>query len=128
MKHPVKVLIVDDDEYVVYFLSRFLEEEGYKIKTAPNGRIGLDILGREKFEIVLLDIRMPVLDGLDTMKEIKLLKPEPVVIVFTGERSHDRETEVIHEEVFGVIYKPYDINKLRKMVKKAVIEYEKRKR
>lgn len=128
MRHSVKVLIVDDDEYIVYFLSRFLEEEGYKIKTAYNGQVGLDILCKEKFEIVLLDIKMPGFDGLDTMKEIKSLKPEPVVIVFTGERDHDRETEVIHEGAFGVIYKPYDINKLRKMVKRAVIEYEKRKR
>ena len=128
MKNLEKVLVIDDDEDVPYFISRFLEKQGYETKIARNGQIALDMLGKEIFGIILLDIKMPVLNAVSALDKIKQLKPEPVVIVFTGEKDCDKEREMIQKGVFGVIYKPYKLNDVRKLLKKATLEYKERKR
>jgi len=128
MKNLEKILVIDDDEDAPYFISRFLEKQGYETKIARNGQITLHILVKEIFGIILLDIKMPVLNGVSALDKIKQLKPEPVVIVFTGERDCDKEREMIQKGVFGVIYKPYKLNDVRKLLKKATLEYKERKR
>ena len=128
MKNLEKILVIDDDEDAPYFISRFLEKDGYETKISRNGQIALHMLGNEIFGIILLDIKMPVLNGVSALDKIKQLKPEPVVIVFTGERDCDKEREMIQKGVFGVIYKPYKLNDVRNLLKKANLEYKNRKR
>jgi two-component system OmpR family response regulator len=128
MKNLEKVLVIDDDEDAPYFISRFLEKEGYETKIARNGQIALNMLAKEIFGIILLDIKMPVLNGVSALDKIKQLKPEPVVIVFTGEKDCDKETKMIQKGVFGVIHKPYKLNHVRKLLEKSNLEYKNRKR
>ncbi len=123
-----KILVVDDDEDVAYFVSKFLEAEGYKTRTAFDGQKALNILGREAFGIILLDLMMPVLDGMSVLGKIKQLKNKPIIIVFTGKRITEEEKKVINKEAFGIIYKPYKLKDIRRLLKRASAEIRKRKR
>jgi len=79
-----KVLVVDDEEPVRRLLEDLLKKEKCTVKFATSGEEALDIIGKEDFEVVLLDIKLPGISGLDTLKKIKERKPYLIVIMITG--------------------------------------------
>jgi len=121
-----RVLIVDDNEYVIYFMSRFLEEEGYGVMIARNGWAALDYIKKNSFEVILLDVRMPVMDGIDTLEKIRMMNIPSVVIIVTGDRDESKLNRITMHGVFDIIYKPYSIDDLRKTMKRADFEYRRR--
>jgi two-component system, OmpR family, alkaline phosphatase synthesis response regulator PhoP len=66
------VLIVDDERDIVRFMQIALEHEGVAVRTAYNGREALDILSRERFDILILDVMMPVMDGIELLRQVRL--------------------------------------------------------
>ena len=81
---PYKVLVVDDETYVRDLLKDLLEKEKCAVGCASSGEEALDIINKEDFDIVLLDIKLSGISGLDTLKKIKERKPDLVVIMTTG--------------------------------------------
>ena len=129
MKKTGKILIVDDDKDVLRFLTRFLSEEGYTVLSALNGKIALSMLKKSKFDLIMLDVKMPVMDGMEFMEKIENINLNSMIIVMTGEQNHKKDLSLAkHKKVVDIIYKPYNINKLRKLIKKAYFEYGKLKK
>lgn len=122
IKIPAKVLIVDDEKDFVEIFALRLQEAGEKIFTAYSGKECLEKLASENIDVIILDIKMPDMDGIETLKKIKALYPLVEVIMLTGHAT--AETAVIGMKMgaFDYIMKPADFNAIQTMVKDARIK------
>jgi DNA-binding NtrC family response regulator len=116
----IRILIVDDEEDLVGALAERLTLRGFDVETATSGADGLDHLAQREFGVVLLDIKMPGIDGLELLAEIKEKHPASAVILFTGHSSLADAEKGIREGAFGYLEKPVDIEKLIEEVRRAV--------
>lgn len=82
-----KILIIDDDEMLCEELAEILMGNGYDVKTALDGQKGLDAIREAPYDLVLLDIKMPQLNGLEALKEIKESKTAPKVMILSANHS-----------------------------------------
>ncbi|HEU4940003.1 MAG TPA: sigma-54 dependent transcriptional regulator, partial [Candidatus Eisenbacteria bacterium] len=89
------ILIIDDDETIRYFLPRDLEAEGFQVQTADTGLAGLRALEREPVDLVLLDIRMPDLTGIEVLQRIREQWPDQIVVMLTGEPDHETAVQAM---------------------------------
>jgi len=89
-----------------------LNRKGYTVATAKNGMEAIEKIKERSFDIVFIDIKMPFMNGVETYKKIKKIKPGTVVIMMTAYSVEDLVQEALREGVYGVIYKPLDIEKV----------------
>ncbi|MDP8211540.1 MAG: response regulator, partial [Candidatus Stygibacter australis] len=101
-----RVLIVDDDKNIRDLLEEFLRDEGYLTTSAVDGEDALDKLEYQKFDLYVLDICMPRMDGMQLMKEIKRRHPFAVIIITTGFSTLENAVRAIREGAFHYIAKP----------------------
>jgi PAS domain S-box-containing protein len=121
------VLLVEDEEAIVRVLARSLQYDGYEVVTAANGQEGLEVFRRERPDIVLTDIKMPVMDGLELLKEIKAESPETEVIIITGHGDMDSSIEALQHDASDFINKPVVDEALSIALKRAEGKIEIRK-
>jgi DNA-binding response OmpR family regulator len=107
-----KLLVVDDEVEICDFLKTFFEERNYKVFTALNGETALRLVEREKPAIVLLDIKMPGLDGIEVLKRIKALHPTAKVIMVTAIETRDKIEEATRLGADNYITKPLSLEYL----------------
>ena len=105
-----KLLIVDDEKKMVKYLSKRLVLRGFDVRSAFSGREALLLIKDHQFDVVLLDILMPDMDGIETLKQMKEISPFTVVILLTGHLS--AESEGKKWGAFDYILKPFDLNDL----------------
>ena len=103
-----RVLIVDDEKVILDLTAIILKNRGYQVFTALSAEEGLDTIGRERPELVLLDYMMPNMDGLTALKEIKRSYPETYVIMFTGKGSEEIAVELMKAGASDYILKPFN--------------------
>ncbi|HLF05773.1 MAG TPA: sigma-54 dependent transcriptional regulator [Thermoplasmata archaeon] len=89
------VLVIDDDETIRHFLPRELTAEGYHVLTAESGQAGLRVLEKEPVDLVLLDIRLPDLTGIQVLERIRVQWPELIVVMLTGEPDHETAVQAM---------------------------------
>ena len=106
------ILIVDDEPSIVQSLKGLLTDEGFEVMTAPNGYEALKTIERESPDLVLLDIWMPGIDGIETLKEIKANNPFIQVIVITGHGNVETAVKATKLGAFDLIEKPLSIDKV----------------
>ncbi len=106
------ILIVDDEPSIVQSLKGLLSDEGFEVMTAPNGYEALKTIERESPDLVLLDIWMPGIDGIETLKEIKANNPFIQVIVITGHGNVETAVKATKLGAFDLIEKPLSIDKV----------------
>lgn len=117
--HDTPILIVDDEESVLEGLGEFLEDEGYKVYKAQNGNVGLEVFRTVKPELVMTDLRMPGMSGIELISEIRKLKENIPIIVFTGYGAFDTAKHAIHLRVFDFLEKPVEMEVLKKTLDRA---------
>jgi len=117
--NPLKILLVDDEDGIRKVLKITLESAGYTILTAPDGETGLDIFVREAPDLVITDIKMPGIDGIELLKRIKHLNTETEVIMITGHGDMDLAVKSLQYEAADFITKPIDSTDLESAIKKA---------
>jgi len=115
-----KILIVDDEEHVRGSIKMLLEFEGYQILTASNGQEALDLLQQEDFDLVISDVRMPKMTGLDLLHHIKKMNPLLPVMMITAHATVDDVIEAMREGAFNYLKKPYENDEVVLLVKKAL--------
>jgi DNA-binding NtrC family response regulator len=116
------ILIVEDDAAMRTMLEEALEEEGYAVEAAAGGRAGVERVRQGGIELVVSDVKMPDLDGLDMLREIKAVSPSPHVITITAFGSIDTAIRAVKLGAFDYITKPFDIDQLILSVQKALAE------
>ena len=112
IKIPAKVLIVDDEKDFVAMFSLRLQAQGEKVSTAYSGKQALEVLSHVSIDVVILDIRMPGMDGIDTLKQIKTKHPLVEVILLTGHGSTETAVEGMKLGAFDYLMKPAEFEEI----------------
>ncbi len=113
-----KVLIVDDEETLTWSMAKSLskDKDKYEVMIANNGREALGLLKKDKIDLVISDIRMPDINGLDLLVRIKMEHPQTKVIIMTAYGSTDVQKEANRRGSLFYIEKPFEINDIRKII------------
>jgi DNA-binding NtrC family response regulator len=120
MKEDARVLVVDDEPMVCLALTNWLEEENYFAQAVEDGPQAVKAVRGENWDIVLLDLRMPGMDGLEVLKEVKEIAPQTVVIMMTAYASIPGAVQAMKEGAYDYIVKPLDVDQLTLMLKRIV--------
>ena len=116
---PLTILLVDDEELLVKSCSRLLEQEGYQVVTAYRGRDALELARRHRPDIVLADLMLPDMDGMELLREVRQLDPQALVIMITGFATVDSSIEAIRAGAYDYIPKPFTATQLQILVGRA---------
>ena len=118
------ILIVDDEKNYLLVLSAVLEDEGYEVLTALGGHEALEIQKSSDLDLILTDMKMPAMDGIELLEKIKALDPDLPVIMMTAHGTIDKAVEAMQKGAYSYILKPFDNERLTIYVKKAVSLYQ----
>ncbi|HKK62592.1 MAG TPA: sigma-54 dependent transcriptional regulator [Bacteroidales bacterium] len=119
MNENISILIVDDEESVRDSLYNWFIDDGYDVETADDGKQALKKLEERAYDIVLADIKMPGMDGMELQNRIKTLTKEPVVIIMTAFASVDTAVQALKRGAFDYVTKPFDPDDLTHLVRNA---------
>jgi two-component system response regulator PilR (NtrC family) len=114
------ILVVDDEKSMREFLEIMLAKEGYQISLAASGEEAFQILERKKFDLLVTDIRMKDLDGIDVLKKAKALSPETMVVMISAFATAETAVEAMKEGAYDYIPKPFKVEEFKKIVKDAI--------
>jgi nitrogen regulation protein NR(I) len=114
------ILIIDDDDQLRNSFKKLLSEEGYMVDGAPSGEAGLNIIKKEVPDLVVLDMRLPGMNGLETFRAIHKIEPKLPVIIMTAFGTTETAIEATKLGAFDYILKPFDIPDMLSLVKQAV--------
>lgn len=106
------VLVVEDEEKVAHFISRGLEEEGYAVEVAYDGKKGLDLIGERKYDIVLLDLMIPEIDGLEVLKNMRAWGINTPVLIITAKSSKEDVIKGLDTGSDDYLTKPFSFDEL----------------
>lgn len=113
------ILLVDDDASLRRVLAHHLSEAGYQVLTAANGKEGLEVFTSQQVEMVITDIQMPELSGLELMRRISVMSPDVVVLVITAYGSIETAVEAMKLGAYDYITKPFNREELLLTVSKG---------
>ena len=119
MEKKINILIVDDNINLCKTMSFILKRKDYNVCTVMNGPEAIERVKERRFDIIFMDIKMPLMDGVETYRRIKKIRPEAVVMMMTAYTVEDLIKEALEEGAFGVIYKPIDIEKVVAVIGQA---------
>lgn len=115
-----KILIVEDEKSMREVLKILLEGEGYDVSTASDGLEGIACLGKDIFDLVITDVKMPRADGFEVLKKIKDISPDTIVIMITAFGTKESGIEAMKLGAYDYISKPFNIDEIRLIVRKAI--------
>ena len=116
---PIRLLIADDEEDLVTFLSHRLRKRGMDVTMAVSGAEAVSAGTEMKFDVAVVDLKMPDMDGITVIEQLKSLQPFIEVIMLTGHGSHDSAWEAGRLQAFRYILKPYDFEELHDLIHTA---------
>jgi DNA-binding response OmpR family regulator len=112
-----KILIIDDEYQNREMLSDFLEIKGYEVITADNGSEGLDIFKTDQVDAAIIDIRMPVMNGIDCATEMRKMRENFPIIMITGHVDVDYKIQIKNMGLEHLLLKPLNINEIDEILK-----------
>lgn len=114
-----KILVIDDEKSIRNSLKEILENENYKVTEAVDGPEGLDLIRQYKFDVILCDIKMPNMDGIEVLDRINILSDAPVVMI-SGHGNIETAVDAIKKGAYDFIEKPLDLNRLLITIRNAL--------
>ena len=120
MKDQTSILIIDDERVVRDSLTKWFEEDGYIVGSAANAADALHLLQEQKWQIILLDIRMPGMDGIELQPRIKQVDPSALIIFITAHASVDTAVQALKAGAFDYVTKPIDPDYLSHLIANAI--------
>jgi len=121
-----KILIIEDEAAIRRVLKKIISEENetYQVEEAEDGLVGIDMISKSDFDLVLCDIKMPKMDGVEVLEKIKELKPEIPIVMISGHGDLDTAVNTMRLGAFDYISKPPDLNRLLNTVRNALDKKE----
>jgi DNA-binding NtrC family response regulator len=119
MEKKISILIVDDEESVRDSLYSWFTEDGYRVEVAEDAKKALSLLEANGFDIILTDLKMPGMDGLELLQRIKSLNKDSIIIVMTAFASVDTAVKALKEGAFDYVTKPFDPDDLSHLIRNA---------
>ena len=114
------ILVVDDDMSARTTFSSVLRQEGYRVTAVKNGYEAIKAIDEESFDLALVDLRMPGMDGIEVLEKIKTRRPQTRVIIFTGYGSITTAVEAMRKGAADYLNKPFSPHELKAGIKKAL--------
>ena len=118
----LRVLVIDDDEDICLYLKEFLTREGYRVTTVNKPLDALPEVKDGRHQIVLLDVRMPDVDGVELLREIRSIDSDVCVIIMTAYPSVESAVDTMKADAFDYLRKPFELDQLRAVIQRAVRE------
>ncbi len=118
-KDKIDILVVDDDVDMTETLSDILSATGIQVEIAHDGLQALKKIETKRFDMVLMDIKMPKMNGIEAFKKIKKIRPQTTVMMMTAYAAQDLIAEALAEGVYGIWYKPVEIQRIIELVEKT---------
>jgi len=115
-------MIVDNERDILLVLERFLSREGYKVLLADSGEKALQYIQAQRVDLVLLDMAMPKLNGVETLRKIRILKPDLRTMIITACPYNEKVAEAFRLGACECIYKPFNLNYLHEMIMTKISE------
>ena len=120
MEEQRHILVVDDDEFALQSMADVLKEESYQVVTAAGGSEALDLLPQGSFDLVLTDLKMPEVDGLEVLKQARKVAPQAVVLILTGYASLESAMEALREGAYDYLVKPCASDELKLKIERGL--------
>ncbi len=122
-----RILVVDDEQGMRDFLSIMLKKEGYDVVAAENGEHALKAIHAEIYDLVITDVKMPRVDGIEVLRTVKEISPETVVIVITAFATTDTAVQAMKLGAYDYITKPFKVDEIKLIIQKALEKHHLRK-
>ena len=114
------ILIVDDEKEIRNLFQDFLTQEGYKVFTASDGGEAISLGKQNRFDLALLDIKMPGMDGIETFQELRKFKQDLEVIILTGHGTLNTAKEAMKLGAYDFLTKPIDLGLVKNIIRQAL--------
>jgi two-component system response regulator (stage 0 sporulation protein F) len=124
MPEPLKILIVDDQPGVRYLLDIVIREVGHRVYTARNGLEAVSMVKSIHPDLIFMDVRMPLMGGLEALGQIKATNPETEVIIMTAYGSEETVTRAMEGGALCCIAKPFDVEKIKELLENLEWKYK----
>lgn len=115
-----RILVVDDEESIREFFEIMLKREGYEVLSAPNGAVALELLKKSPVDLIISDIQMPELSGMELLAKVKEMDPEMVVLMITAFGSTDTAVEAMKLGAYDYLQKPFKIDEVKIIISQAL--------
>ncbi len=120
MTRPYHILVVDDEPLIREIMRETLEQEGHRITEAENGKVAQGLIAQQEFDLIITDVKMPVMDGFALMKQLGSLTDEIPVVVITSFSDVDVAVDAIRLGAYDYIVKPFNISQVMMSVRRAL--------
>jgi DNA-binding NtrC family response regulator len=128
MGKRARILVVDDDETIRKVLATILEEKGYAVDMAESGREAINKSGEKSYNLALIDIRLPDMEGIEVLTRIKDTVPKIRKIIITGYPSLQNAVEALNKGADAYIMKPFDMNKVLETISEQLTKQREEKK
>ena len=115
-----KILVVDDEQSLREVLSIMLKRTGYAVTSVVDGEEAIELLNRDMFDLVITDLRMPKIDGMEVLRAAKSASPETVVLIITAFASADSAVEAMKQGAYDYLTKPFQVDEVQLIVRNAL--------
>jgi len=119
-----RILVVDDELFVRELLLEFLSTQGYEVSLADSGEKAMELLQTQPADVVLLDLKMPGMDGVETLKQIRKISPGTLAIIMTGYPTIESSIEALRNGACDYVMKPFKLNDLKSSIEHALQEHK----
>ncbi len=116
----MRILVVDDEKSMREIMEIFLKNEGYSVASANNGEVAVEAIKKDIFDLVITDMKMPKMGGLELLKNIKEITPQTVVVIITAFGTTESAVEAMKHGAYDFIQKPFQMDDIRLVVKNAL--------
>jgi DNA-binding NtrC family response regulator len=120
MQKPARILIIDDDENIRKVLQTILEDEGYHVETAETARKGIQKTEESFFNLALIDVRLPDMEGIELLTKLRETKPKIRKIIVTGYPTLQNAVASVNKGADGYVLKPFDVEKILATIKEQL--------
>ncbi len=121
---PERILVVDDELFVRELLLEFLSTQGYEVTLADSGEKAVELMQTQPADVVLVDLKMPGIDGIKTLTQIKKIAPDALAIIMTGYPTIESSIEALRHGACDYVVKPFKLNDLKSSIEKALREHK----